>query len=762
MKTSNGNRRRRGFVSLVLVLSTSTVLLLLTVYAYKRAINAHSVQSRVQLRVDYAEKEEAILRGIVAITPNRAIRAMQQDSNLNAANRNPLRWQDIFSDSLDLANSRTSVSGDMINSLNIPDLKVANTGDSALLSTNRIFKAIGVETGYVSRGVNRSLGSGYPDPLTSNHTTTTNRDRLYPIISDRKYDPAAPAGFGPQAFGQSKFGLLRYPDINFGYAQPGEDFVAKRNWWAFSLDVAGNDSASTQLARSSRNFVMSIYEIPSQLAISAASFMSLGTYGNTGELWQNVTIAGGMFVGKAEVTNGNQYSSLASRRGMTMANGTSIGGQTFAGNPFAAGLREAYQVTEGQFFPVSLASESGRAAFIPISRGKEIQPEDTDGNGTVDPGEGREIFPFFDRFANTDETNVLSTTNWNDYSSGAEQCAMQLDVVNVVSATNQTPTMLRLRYLMPDGTRGEYLLPQDTSTLDYVPADFTRVCGENQSYTFNEPVDLAYGEYGGPNGSGFAFLNGRSGTIRFDNATFGDPNVGQPKSGYWRPRASMGNGFVDNATGTQTCITVYPERIPALLASLGAADTSVNHSLVVNVDYSNVGPTFPLRPQIEPCRDTLDYGVILEESRDLTGFPRGFSLVTNLRLYFGDDFNTVPTTPPTGYTPAITASNPEGRFLPPCSLFAPEKRYLVDPNYGIELKGQIGSLAKVDKVYAADEDPTLVRPMDSRDVSGTNIGANRITINLSPISHPAELPPVTMMNWLVLLEERRNEFFEAP
>ena len=38
------------------------------------------------------------------------------------------------------------------------------------------------------------------------------------------------------------------------------------------------------------------------------------------------------------------------------------------------------------------------------------------------------------------------------------------------------------------------------------------------------------------------------------------------------------------------------------------------------------------------------------------------------------------------------------------------------------------------------------------------MAANRITVNLRPITHPAELPPITMMNWLVVLEERRKEF----
>jgi hypothetical protein len=32
-------------------------------------------------------------------------------------------------------------------------------------------------------------------------------------------------------------------------------------------------------------------------------------------------------------------------------------------------------------------------------------------------------------------------------------------------------------------------------------------------------------------------------------------------------------------------------------------------------------------------------------------------------------------------------------------------------------------------------------------------------VNLRPITHPAELPPVTMMNWLVVIEERRKMFY---
>ncbi|OYV05976.1 MAG: hypothetical protein CFE26_08795, partial [Verrucomicrobiales bacterium VVV1] len=90
-----------------------------------------------------------------------------------------------------------------------------------------------------------------------------------------------------------------------------------------------------------------------------------------------------------------------------------IGGQTFANSPTTPGVREQYEVTTGQFFPVSMPSESGRAAFISINRGPD----------------------YFDRFSHAAETNTLSTTTWNNYSIGALQAAMRLDITGAVSST---------------------------------------------------------------------------------------------------------------------------------------------------------------------------------------------------------------------------------------------------------------------------------------------------------------------------------------
>ena len=61
------------------------------------------------------------------------------------------------------------------------------------------------------------------------------------------------------------------------------------------------------------------------------------------------------------------------------------------------------------------------------------------------------------------------------------------------------------------------------------PAGYTWCANENGSYTFNQTVDVAYGANGA-----YAYKSGVSGTITFNNSTFGDPAWGIVKAGYYK------------------------------------------------------------------------------------------------------------------------------------------------------------------------------------------------------------------------------------
>jgi hypothetical protein len=731
----NAPRRRRqlrpGYVSMVLVLTTGVMLTMLTVGAYRSASASQVVQSETQLRVDYAEKEDAVLRAIVNIVPNRAIGAMRHNSNNSGAARNALRWQNIFSDALDQANARTSVSSAVRTELakTTPGtMYSSNVGDSTLSSLSNMFDAIEPESGYVAPGINRSLGAGFPVPLevpsSATSATTASRDRTYPIITHEKvYGNLAASGVNLPVADYSRLNVIPYPDIRFGYSAPGQPFVAKRNWWAFSMMIGENDNLLGSFGAgggnaSERDFIVSIYEIPSQLAISAEAFTKLGTHAD-GTPWQHASIQGGVYSTRAQVESGMHIDRISGRRGLTLGGDVTIGENAIEGNPFTPGVREQFEVTNGSFMPVTLASESGRAAFVPINRGKD----------------------YFDRFAHSAESNALSTTTWNNYSVGALQCAMQLDVTAVASATDPTPTALRFQYF-----KGGVRQTLNVSLIDGpdvgLPPGYVRVASENESYTFYGLNDVAYGTNGA-----YSFRTGVTGTITFNNQTFGDPLVGTRKYGYFRPTFPFEVKFLH---GVKPSIAIYPERFPAFLQALGGDSTAVNHSLVVNVDYSTTGLNNPVYKPSIPCTDN-DYGVLMTECDDLSGFTKGFSLVTNLRLYIGDDFNVVATTPPAG-------SGLPSPFYPPASLFAPEKRYGTefDP-FKVQLSGQMGHLG------GESDDPNAqpVHLLDLKMASEETAAAANIDVNLRPITHPAELPPVTMMNWLVMIEERRKAFYTA-
>jgi hypothetical protein len=603
----------------------------------------------------------------------------------------------------------------------------ATSGDTSFSNILAIFDPIEPDTHSwdVSPGTGRNLGPGYPPSLESTVGTVIAYDRLYPMISRSKiYGNRAQSQVDLSVEDYPEFNLIPYPDIRFGYAEAGQPFVAKRNWWAFSLDLAGADQSKTGLDHFERDFVVSIYEIPSQLAISAEAFTVLGKH-EDGTDWANATISGGVFATRARVEAGLNLERLSGRRGLEVSTEASIGskpitdgqfgGTSNAPNPFAPGVRELYELTNDEFMPVSLASESGRASFVPISRGTD----------------------FFDRFAHIGESSTISDTTWNTYSVGAIQCAMHLDITRVVSSTDSTPNELTLQYIK-DGVKLTKVLDLSAGPDSNLPPGFLNCATEGETVTFDSPVDVAYGK-----GGQYYFQQAVSGDVTFNNARFGDPQVGALKDGYFRPSYPF---EVIVLHGKKSCIAVYPERFPAFLELIGADDVSVNHSLSVNVDYPS---DILIEPPSIPCTD-LDYGVIMKECADLSAFSKGFSLVTNLRLYIADDFNTMAVAPPLD-------SGIPSPYFPPCSLFAPEKRYGGETNpFRLKISGQIGSLAGDGGVGGQS-----VHLLDMVDASEGSVAHDKVEVNLAPITHPAALPPVTMMNWLVVVEERRAEFYTA-
>ena len=262
---------------------------------------------------------------------------------------------------------------------------------------------------------------------------------------------------------------------------------------------------------------------------------------------------------------------------------------------------------------------------------------------------------------------------------------MRLDVIDVISSTDQTPTAIRFSYRQDDPDDG-------------VVGDLEQV-----SKIFSK-----------------------------------NPEPGEE---LWPDLLALGGDIfpfhVDKSYSSRPCIAIYPERLATWLASNNGGFFESNHSISVNVDYVNnlevAKPPFP--------SDVGDLAVMLLEAKDLTAFTDGFSLVTNMRLIFTDDVNITPTTTP----PGVTLPTGE-EFHPPVSFFSPEKRY-GDSGIAlqIDIDGQLGSLAK------GNAEP--IRIADLKTGYADQVIPENIVANLKTIDHPAALPPINMMNWMVVIRE---------
>ncbi|MCP5540518.1 MAG: hypothetical protein H7A53_07830 [Akkermansiaceae bacterium] len=659
MKTQQRIARRRrlqaGYASMALVAIVGMVTLFGMLFTYRSGVTAHDSEKRSQIRVDYTEKEDALLRALIAIVPNKAIDTMRNDSRNRETS---LRWETIFNEAIQVANAEAAVSANLVEGLGLEDVVIANPGDGSLGQAAGFVRALGTGAGFVSSGTSGNsdllfdphFQDRLPDPLEAPAGVATD-DGLYPVVTNQKTFSSIWNTQGDLSVAQHPlFNRIPYPNVQFGYMAPGSPFIAKRNWWAFSLTFGRQAQGNAIAPTVRKNYVLSIYEFPSQLPISAETYMSVGRHEN-GTSWTNISIDGSVSAGILEtdaffsLPNGT----FTGRRGLNLGSGTSSRGETLRSDFDQLGVRESlYAHRASDTYGASLSANSGRVAFVPINRGLD-----------------------FYKLPAAPEANTISPTPWDRYSTGAIQCAMRVVVTEVESVDDQRPTRLDIHF-KKGGTDSVFVLER----------------GVNWPYPTETGGDVVPFQ-----------------TRHLENGRKG--------------------------------LDFFIDRFANWLAAQGASPLEVNNSVVLTLD--------PTRdPDIkEPEFPTVETEavVVLQGCSDFTAFNRGFSLVTNMRLYFIDDFNIVPAAPPAG------AGLPAGTvFYPPVSIFAPEKRYGTTlKTRPVELSGQVGTLAEGD--YLA------FHPLDLRAGTYETVDNSRIFADLRQIRSPAELPPVTLRNWLVMVEE---------
>ena len=680
MKISNQSQLpRRGYAVLFATLSLSLTIIAFAITAFRDTRQSHRVQSQNQVRLDYSQKERAFLRALLHVVPNSIIGGMMPGASTTP---NDFSWDQIFQDAL--AQAQTDMALDTSDLAILANLDIdvnvisANTGNSSFTPT-------GLITAPNSSGnfILDDLSSNRPSnlllpPQMTLHGGGNSFNRTHPIIALNKTILGNPI--------EELYTEMPYPEISFGYTQQGATFIAKRNWWAFTVNFGANSEDITGIAPSPRTYVLSVYEVPSQLAISSsAGTTSLGSYDN-GVEWDpgKISITGSIYTDRARIENLNRVGSVASRLGVGL-------GSSAPSDQSIGGLVERRETlaTTNTFYPYSSSGDSGLVSFTPINRGTEFFDFFVAETNQGLPNQGD---PVFIDPAPANISQTIGDTGWNNYSVPATQTAMRIEVGQVSSANNQLP-------------QGLFITAKDDNGATDTRQRATRG----------------------------TFWNAPGQPIAPSSSPANDDWPFSPAGDDW----FLQSEFLPNG---RPCLTLDLERLPAFLAQIGLDDVTINNSLWIGPNYTSNDPNAPRTPTF-PSQDD-DMALLIKRSEDLSAYTNGLTIITPLRIYFGDNFNDVATTPPAG-------SGITEEWFPPVSVFAPEKRFGTENTGGvIELDGQLGILP------TDVANGSVTNPLDLRD-GGDAFTASSIEANLTSIQRKEDLPPLNALSWLTVIEEVR-------
>ncbi|MDF1823934.1 MAG: hypothetical protein P1U68_04785 [Verrucomicrobiales bacterium] len=445
---TKSRKKCRGYGTFVLVATISLVMLTLLTLNLINSLKSMDMQKTAQVKQDYTQRENAILNALIHIVPNKAIGAMQRDSSNSS---DTFTWETIFDEALDLANAEQAVDPQLLTSLDITSAISANTGDATISDIDALVSRPSdspLSGDSIVNGGNfwettmlfdSDFYSHIPAPLTLSTQNNAKKDRTYPIISfdkthvpndDGSLDPVYHKGLGVSADLYPLYNQLTYPDVKFGYKRPGDLFVGKRNWWVFSLTFGKDEAELTGVPPVTRNYLLSIYEIPSQLPLSSTNTMTVGEY-EDGTSWDDVSITGSLYSHRLK-TEGDvvvDSGALSARDWVEVSSQTTVDGNTLDNSFDALGTRETLSAAgANDFYGASVAGNVGKVAFIPINRG----------NNFLWPG--------------GNDSNCISPTGWQYYSRGANQCTMRIEMRRMNSSSDQTPEQVRFHYKDSNGT----------------------------------------------------------------------------------------------------------------------------------------------------------------------------------------------------------------------------------------------------------------------------------------------------------------------
>lgn len=419
--------RNGGYAAIPAVTGMALLMTLSLTMLFKQNLMTRDQSAKTQLRMDYHQREDALMRALVALLPAKAAACL----SANHAASDAYSWATIFQEAVEIAGVSKRLQPELAAELGVDRMRLGDVGDNEDALVQSWITSLTGEAGRVTPGTTdyaavftQTAFAGRVPPLLDMSGALQQADALRPVVSTEKRYTIQSPGLLADVGAYPLYNLIPYPNIRFGYAAPGQPFVAKRNWWAFSVNYGGPRQPRV------RHYVLSLYEVPSQMPIEAATFAEIGRHQN-GTAWSsaNVRIEGSVYADAMNVQGAFGASRLAGRSGIQLSGTLDVGGIQVAENFDALGVREMMQAEQqSDALPVALSANSGRLAFLPVQPGRGFLQRGTAANA------------------------------WQSYVAGGARCRVSVEAIAMVSLADQTPTALRVRFQNGAGGTSEIVL----------------------------------------------------------------------------------------------------------------------------------------------------------------------------------------------------------------------------------------------------------------------------------------------------------------
>jgi hypothetical protein len=421
--TSTYSQRKRSEhgASLIMLVSIIGLAFIVTVAAFLVAASNGQDTARIaSAKVDIATREDALMRVVL----QQAATGMLPGTD--GVTGTPQPWTTIMPNAVTQLLATTYVDPTELATLPgltgvIPD----NMGDTA-------GTALGIFQGYNTAGVPFGGTTGVANVVTSYNGT------VQPPLMNWSANAALSTSNAlttPQEFFlgsqytslssswpsltklslSNRWGQITYPNIRFGYKQPGDQFIARRVWWRIPIvyqtaqQTLQDQAGVFRYPSAPANYVLSVYEIPSQLPISGNANLNIGLNAD-GTAWgSGISVTGSIYGGQIQLSGGTYNKGISSRQQVNVLSGATVGGVAYSNNTFDnLGTRETMALTQATpgAAPVSVAGNDGKVLLVPVMPGK----------------------PFY--------MSVTNPTHWDLYARPYYRCRVRIIIVS--GSTNST------------------------------------------------------------------------------------------------------------------------------------------------------------------------------------------------------------------------------------------------------------------------------------------------------------------------------------